>query len=523
MVERVKPVLKSQGFIIVLLLVGALGFAFLWINTQWWGIGVGYDSVFYLSAADNFLAGLGLSRLDGYGNVVPLTHFPPLYPFLLALTSFLTGSSTVDAARLLAALAFGCHIFGAGWVVHRYTKSFWAGLFAGVFLLASPILLGVHWMAMSEPAYLVLQLSMLAVLTVYVAGQKRWALVAAAVLAGLAYLTRYVGIALIGAGGVALLFLGQRSYRQKLKDALLFGLISALPILLWYLRNWLLTGSMTNRAAFFHLPEFAQIQKGLITLSLWCFPATIPGIARILLFALGMGILLIVFVRWFRRSNPFSAQAFTADQPFQFVFLLTLYVAFYLTFLFVSLTFFDASTRLNTRILSPCYALAVVWALIVLGYGLSGRKPAWLRVGVFVLALGLLSLNLARSLVAAADMRINGSGFTGKSWQTSETIAAVNQLPPGIVIFSNKAFPIYFVTGRPSNGIPERVDVVKGQSNQDYDLQIAAMRETIIEMDGALVIFDSTNETGVYPPLDQLIQGLTLWRDTADGAVYRSP
>lgn len=41
-----------------------------------WGIGVGYDSVFYLSAADNLLNGLGLSRLDGYYNVIPLTHYP---------------------------------------------------------------------------------------------------------------------------------------------------------------------------------------------------------------------------------------------------------------------------------------------------------------------------------------------------------------------------------------------------------------------------------------------------------------
>jgi hypothetical protein len=426
-------------------------------------------------------------------------------------------------ARLLAALAFGCNIFGAAWVVHRYTKSVWVSLFGGIFLLFSPILLDVHWMAMSEPAYLVLQLATLAALARYLAEQKKWALVAAAVLAGLAYLTRYVGIALIGAGGVALLFLGQRSFRQKLKDALLFGLISVLPILLWYLRNWLLTGSMTNRAAFFHLPTFAQIQRGLITLSLWYFPATVPGSVRILLFALGMGALLIVFVGWFRRSNPFSAQAFTADRPFQFVFLLTLYVACYLAFLFASLTFFDASTRLNIRILSPCYSLAVVWALIVLWYGLLGRQRAWLRIGIFVLALGLISLNLGRALVNAADMRINGSGFTGKSWQTSETITSLAELPPGTVIFSNRAFPIYFITGRPSNSIPERVDVVKGQSNQDYDLQIAAMRETILERDGALVIFDSTNETGVYPPLDQLIQGLTLWRDTADGAVYRSP
>ena len=37
------------------------GIAWFWINTPW-GIGVNYDSYFYLSAADNFLAGNGFGR-----------------------------------------------------------------------------------------------------------------------------------------------------------------------------------------------------------------------------------------------------------------------------------------------------------------------------------------------------------------------------------------------------------------------------------------------------------------------------
>jgi len=63
--------------------LGLLAGMIIWVATPW-GLGIEYDSVFYWSAAENLLGGRGLGRLNGAGQFIPLTQFPPLYPLFMA-------------------------------------------------------------------------------------------------------------------------------------------------------------------------------------------------------------------------------------------------------------------------------------------------------------------------------------------------------------------------------------------------------------------------------------------------------
>ena len=75
-------------------------------------------------------------------------------------------------------------------------------------------------------------------------------------------------------------------------------------------------------------------------------------------------------------------------------------------------------------------------------------------------------MNFIRSASILREMKINGRGFTGRKWQASETIAAIGNLSPEVVIHTNEALPVYFITGRATNNIPEKIDPVKNQIPQ---------------------------------------------------------
>src|SRR4051794_22363658 len=92
-----RPAMSSQGrFFLSAAVVSIAGMLALAYATQS-GAGLSPDSRGYLSSARFILQGKGISNLDGNGTVVPLTHFAPLYPILLAGSG--AGGDPLDRAR----------------------------------------------------------------------------------------------------------------------------------------------------------------------------------------------------------------------------------------------------------------------------------------------------------------------------------------------------------------------------------------------------------------------------------------
>ncbi len=89
-----------------ILLVIALGGAWLvWVNTPF-GMGMWPDSVFYVMGARNILSGHGFTQFSGTEVLRPITHYPPLYSYVLAMIG-LTGIDAIRAARLLNIACMG--------------------------------------------------------------------------------------------------------------------------------------------------------------------------------------------------------------------------------------------------------------------------------------------------------------------------------------------------------------------------------------------------------------------------------
>lgn len=511
-------IIPRKWVIVLLGLIGLTGSILLWYSTPM-GIGVGYDSVYYLSSADSLLRGFGLGRFDALGNFIPLTHFPPLYPLTLAAGGYLLHGDTVLAGRLVAAISFGCLIFVVGWLVYTYSGSPLPSFLTAAIILFSSVLLDVHLEAMSEPLFLLLMLISLYLVERYLAREKMWVLVVAGLVAGFSFLTRYIGISVVAAGVLAVLFLSKKPGGRRLLDGVIIGLIGVIPVAIWYLRNFLLTGILSNRTVLYHLPQKARILQGIRTVSNWILPVQTPLAISYGLILIAIATLIILLILFFR-SNSSKQDVVPAGSDKRFVSILLIFLGTYLVFLVFSLTFFDASTKLNDRILSPVY-LALLLLLLIVSWNLIARKNSIFLVAAYAgLCILFMLSNLYDTRSLISEMRLEGRKFTGVSWQSSEIVAALKQLPPTTIIYTNESLPVSFLLSHPANPIPELVDPVKMQGTQAYDRKLADMEQTIQNSGAVLAIFKDSYTPSVYPPLDELTQGLMLWKEVKDGAIY---
>ncbi|HVQ39512.1 MAG TPA: hypothetical protein VMS31_18380, partial [Pyrinomonadaceae bacterium] len=109
-----------------ILLLALLAILIVWLATRF-GIGITPDSTVYLDAAHNLLNGRGLTALTGRGEFEPLTHYPPLYPAVLALLTRLGiwfGAQSVEGtARVLNSFIFGANVLLVGIGIRSYARS----------------------------------------------------------------------------------------------------------------------------------------------------------------------------------------------------------------------------------------------------------------------------------------------------------------------------------------------------------------------------------------------------------------
>lgn len=499
------------------------GVALYWFTTTT-GIGVGYDSFIYLSAAENLLSGKGLVWSLGPGSGEPLTHYPPLYPFSLATAGLMTRLELVDAARAMTALLYGLNLVFVSSFIGRFTQSSIPVILSGLSLLASPIFMEVHLMAMSEPLFITVWLSSYLFLFRFIEHEKNLDFILSAVLCGMGILSRYAGAAFAPAFAIILVLFSKKSLGDRLWRGSLFIALSLAPILLWYTRNYLAAGTATNRILQFHPAYQEQLQIGYARMLYWIFPerlsfpvALVPGIF-LMAFTL-FGAYLALWFWWDRKRVPIVER-----KPLVFVGASLISIVAYASLLLFSLTFFDASTRLADRILSPIYLLGTMVLFVTLWRIWRYSRSQALQL---VLASVYGCFLLTQTVQAGAQvisMKTQGLGFTSTEWTTSETIDFIGQLPEETVVYSNEAFAIAFLTGVRPNAIPERIDPVTKQPHLDIDAKLDQMRRQIAAENGFLIIFDTLHSTAdAYPPIEDLTTGLSLVRKLSDGAVYVSP
>ncbi|MGI8983136.1 MAG: glycosyltransferase family 39 protein [Acidimicrobiales bacterium] len=438
------------------------------------GLYVSPDAVFYVGTARNWLDGQGLTPPPG---VPPLGHFPPGFTFVLAALGRL-GLDPLAGARLVNALALAGIVALAGVVVRRSTGSVPTALVASVLAAASVDLLGLATSALSEPLFILLALAGLVVLARYIEAPRPALLAGASALVAGAFLTRYVGIALVAAGLCGLL------WRRRWAAAGVFGAATVVPVALWL--AWAGGGASGDRSVALHLFGADYLGQAVRPVARWVVPWPGPPagfVLALLLVAAGVAV---------ARRVPAT--------PLTWLF--AAFTVAYLAVLLANRTFTDASGRLDARFLAPLHVVAIVVVVPALA------RVRWAAVLVVAQVAGALAWTAG----GLTDDSIGGRGYTAPALQESAVMAALGQ-----PLYTNAPDAVSFVAGRPSLAIPAEKDYLTGRPNPTYAEEVAAMR-------GYIAYFDAiTFKRSFQPSRAELEAALRLEVVSQDevGTLYR--
>lgn len=457
-----------------------------------WGLGASPDSVTYLSAAVNLLRGHGLAEQVIDGRPVPMTQFPPLYPVLLAVPG-LMGFDLFDAARWLGAATYAINVMLIGLLIRRAGGGgVMAVAGAALSAIFTPVA-HVHLWVWSEPFFLALALGALWALGEHLERPRWGMLLTAAALSAAALLCRYAGLALLLAGLTGLLMLGPRSWRARIAESAAYLVVSLIPIGAWFVRNQLVAGTTARRELSFHPVGLDQLRLAAETVSTWVLPAFVPGSwqliplpVRLTALVVAAGLLLWLFFR--ERAELRRGLALAPLMK-----LLLLFVVIYPIFLLLSITFVDAHTPLDNRILSPWAAAGLVLILSAAQARLATGPVS--RTTAVAGSMLLASVLLAHSVMTGLQWwqsRAGGFEYSSAYWRLNPGIRFMELLGPEAPVFTNgpDVLRLYF-PHRPVESLPVRSNPTSQRENPLYVEQVTRMLRKLAERGGVIIYFDA--------------------------------
>jgi 4-amino-4-deoxy-L-arabinose transferase-like glycosyltransferase len=491
---------NRAAFLTILIILAMVGVALVLYSTTWGG-GLISDSFQYIASAKNFASGQTLGYISEDGQIVPLTQYPPLFPIFLSLGE-LVGISPLEWARLINAGLFGINIIIISLSIKQITGSTGFSLLGALLAVCSARLIEVHSWVLSEPLYLCLSLVGFLTLARYLRKPKWIWLLLASFLTSLAFLTRYVGLALVVTALCVLAFRVTTSWRRRALEIFTFSIISVLPIILWTLRSLFLTSTFNNRTQGWVPLTAKNIVSAANTLITWFVPnVLVNGHEEAIMIAvvLVMGGLLILYALVLKKS-PTNEKYLPYHNTSPYLYKIhTLYGFLYLAMIVVSKTEFDNNIGFTDRMLSPMLLSLVILLTSYLAALWSTNRLVTRTISGVMLAYLLIYFALG-SVLTVPKLHQQGLGVARKSWHNSVTIQELQFLPP-LPIYSNSPSSLYLWTNNPGHSIDE-FELLTHQTKKEK---------------AALVIF---NHIPLTPRIQRLSQGLRVLVSDRIATIY---
>jgi hypothetical protein len=453
--------------------------------------------------------------------VRPIVHYPPLFSLLMAGLNILS-VDVLMGARIIDVVAYGLNGCLLGLLLWRATRSMLAA-FAGVALfLCTPAIFSIHSMAWTDGPYLSLTMIALCLMAAYLAEPRPPLLFFAGLAAGLAYLLRYVGIALVLVLVTSLWLGSKERMRKRLLQVGLLLAVSMAPIGLWFLRNLVLTGRISDLRWWLHDRIAVPLTTEIETILDWFLPgpvmhrlAAVPaaGGALVLLAVLVVSAGGVMLLRGWGASVVGDAQRRAV------LGVGGLHLGIYLAVLTASATLAFPPAIISERLLAPAYLSAVLLAVVVM-HALWVRRHWLLRVAVAG-AYAMLLFNKASWTASLVDRALvdGPQGYTDSRWRTSETIEALRGMD-STVVYTNNVAALYIILGLHAYDLPEEVEVPRADIDPNYET-LAEYRMRVSSTPGAVVVLFGGSEVLPGAPLfAPFTEGLTLVSSYADGAIY---
>jgi len=525
----------------LLALAALVGMALVAFATRY-GPGVGGDATIYLTTARGMLSGIGPGWIEADGTFRLLPYTPPFYPLTLSGLGLLV-KDLVAGARWLNVVWFGVTILLTGAYFFHATRRLWLAVLLAGAVAASPVLVGVEVWAMSESLFILLGAAGLFTLLEHLASPRKSTLLAAAVLCGLAFLTRYSGASLLAAGALALVLLGRgddrrirlRLGRQEFGEAVFFGIIAALPTLIWMIIGYAITGTISSRSG---QPPSAYWQRFLETgpalqeiYLFWLVPdsvsARLPGILQAAAWIVPL--VLLVVLAWLLSGRAKSADRPTGPAALRLAALFGLFVLVYLIVLTLVQVFTYPPVTLASRMLAPAHlaVLVLLFALLHLALDLLWGNSRLALALVYLVFAGLVGSYALRSALIARDYHASGIGYNALAWRTSTAVSLAGKLPKTVPLISNETTALMFLADRPAYALQEIYQDHPQETFTVYGTGEDAAQRAFREQGAALVLFKANLEDdfAMYGDraaerLEALTRGLYVYYDGEDGSIY---
>jgi len=475
---------------IALTLIALLGMVLI-IRATPNGLGLSDDSIAYIAGARSMAEGNGY-REAWLASNQPVTHFPPAFSSVLAFFG-LFGADPLRAARWVNALLFGLNAALLGILGWRMTPSLTAGVVLAALFVTSGEMFSVHAVAMSEPLFILLSLLAFWMFDLYFERHHHWLwMIACGTFVGMAYLTRYAGLALAVTFVAALLIL-HTSWRKRLSSIGIF-LASVLPWALgWSIRNRLVAGNATNRAFAWHPLTSENIEPGLRVFSDFLIPIEPlrrvvfrqPGmIEALIILVLGGVLVWVVVTAWRYLSKP--QQERTGKEAREVLSFTTgLFIFAYLASIVASMLMFDAATKFKLRILSPVLVSLLI-LMVVFGIWLRSRR----RDVVVVLTLLILTVSSYKLYGTFNTWAKSELGYASFQWYDSKAMEYLSALPEDVMIYTNEPGAVYLYTSRGCYVLPDRFDSATAIERSNFEKGVAVMQADINQGNAVLALFD---------------------------------
>jgi len=497
-----------------------LGIGILGASMQAWGVVVHSDSVDYqvMSRCITEDSGSFIAVPDCH---LLILHYPPLFPLVIAAIKALR-VDFMSGVGWLNMFLFGCNVFIAGFILKEFTRSVMMAL-AGSFLMAiAPDMLDLSSQALTEPLFLFFTYLTLLGLILYLKKGCKRVLLLAAILASLAFLTRFAGSALIVAGTISIAFPHRPKRANAWKHALIFFCLGILPMGVWWFKNVLAYGVVIDRLAVFHPLTWESFREMAGVVGDWVVSKKYPVSCQEFLLA---GIMAVFVMGGWRLGQRLYAENADARQDVfdRFSFLLVLAIIFYSISLVLTMTFLDGYMTFSHRYLLPIY---VFGGGLFLGQlyriCMAGRSTTSVHFFTGWLILGYLAVFYTVGSVVWLRRHIDrGDGYASRGWRHSAVIQRLRSFPATQKIYSNVTTPIYILTGRVAFEIPWPVDPMNQQVNGRYRQELDRMAQELRQDKGVFVYF----EHGDVPveSLENMKERLPLHllERYEDGAIYK--
>lgn len=439
------------------LIAATAGFIIISLYTRHGGIGLCPDGVVYTTTAKNILSGCTLTDFEHY----PLVEFPAFYPLFLSMIMLVTGLPPLVFGAILNASLFAVVIYLSGYITGKfvYTSKFYKAAILSCIAL-SPGLLEVYSMLWSETIFILLLLLFIITIHRYFQTYSRKALIAAAIIASFACVTRYAGITFIGCGVILLLLDTKLPLQQKVKDIILFCLLSPLLLIINLIRNYFAGGTITGIREKSLTPLSKNMHDAGVVFYDWLpFSNGHYNAAAWLTFFI-VCILVFICVKQF-----LSKRRLVTYENIAVSFAL-LYLSFMI--LIASISRFET---LDSRFLSPAF-IPLLWScsnwIVSVSQKINRIKKKWMVISGIIIFLCFQYGQLAADYETWDGVKDAGiPGYMEDQWKYSQTVLYIEKdsLPfkKGYTIYSDAYDAIYFFTGRPGKFLPNKENKSKVQ------------------------------------------------------------